>query len=50
MIESLSDLTLSNCLTVLYLAVATAVAMGCVVGLIGIAVGQVLRAGGGVED
>jgi hypothetical protein len=46
MIESLTDLSLANCLTQLYAAVATAVACGCVVGLIGIAVSTALRAGG----
>jgi hypothetical protein len=49
MINALTDLTLANCLTVLYAAVATAVACGCVVGLIGIAVSSALRSGGG-ED
>jgi hypothetical protein len=50
MIEHLTDLSLANCLTLLYASVATAVACGCVLGLIGIAVSTALRASGGSED
>ena len=50
MIEQLSDLTLANCLTLLYASVAAAVVCGCVLGLIGIAVSLSLRAAGGSED